>query len=194
MSMSKILIGVVGFVSLILAGCCNQQPVSEISRICPSQADKHHAMAAARHVLGDMFFVIEKADEETGYLSTKPLPAAQFFEPWRSDTIGFCNWAEANLGSVERIAEITIDSGDGGVCINCEVRTRKFSMATRQISSPSEVYRLFAENQSLSPSLKLRPKDRQTAQWVDMGTDVKLQARILERIQKEIAKQKENSL
>ena len=188
--MNKITVRLVAGIAaaVMLGGCCAKQCEKPINKICTQGVDRQTAMAAAQRTLEDMHFLIEKADANAGYISTRPLAAGQFFEVWRSDTVGCENFAEANLHSVTRIAEIDMSGPDGEVCIECKVATRRLSMSQREVSNATELPGVFTQSSGGLQTVKLNKEQQKAAVWMDMGPDANLQARILERIKKQIEK------
>jgi hypothetical protein len=174
--------------AVILGGGCAKQCEKPINKICTQGVDRQAAMAAAQRTLENMHFTIEKADANAGYISTRPLVAGQFFELWRSDTVGCENFAEANLHSVTRVAEIDVNGPDGEVCIKCKVATRRLSMPQREVNSATELPSVFSKSSAGLQTLKLDQGQQKATAWVDMGPDANLQTRILERIKKQIEK------
>jgi hypothetical protein len=180
---------VAGIAAAVMLGSgCAKQCEKPIDKICTQGIDRQAAIAAAQRTLEDMHFTIEKADPNAGYISTRPLVAGQFFEFWRSDTVGGENFAEANLHSVTRIAEVDVNGPDGEVCIMCKVATRRLSMPQREINSATELPNVFGKSNSGLQTIKLDQEQQKAAVWVDMGPDAELQARILERIKRQIEK------
>lgn len=176
------------FAAAMAGGCCVKQCEKPANKICVQGADSQTAIDAAKKTLEAMHFTIEKADANAGYIRTRPLAAGQFFEVWRSDTVGCENFAEANLHSVTRIAEINVTSQDGDVCMECSVTSRRLSMPQREISSATELPGVFARSRGGLQTLKLNPQQKNGVAWTDMGPDAELQAKILERIGKQIEK------
>jgi hypothetical protein len=174
--------------AVMLGGGCAKQCEKPTTKICTQGVDRQTAMAAAQRTLENMHFTIEKADANAGYISTRPLAAGQFFEVWRSDTVGCENFAEANLHSVSRIAEIDVSGPDGEVCIACKVATRRLSMPQREVNSATELPGVFSKSSAGLQTLTLDKEQQKAAVWMDMGPDTNLQARILERIGKQIEK------
>jgi hypothetical protein len=182
----RLIAGIVA--AVMLGGCCAKQCEKPIDKICTQGIDRQAAMAAAQRTLEDVHFVIEKADPNAGYIRTRPLAAGQFFELWRSDTVGSENFAEANLHSVTRVAEIDVNGPDGEVCIACKVATRRLSMPQREVSNATELPGVFGKSSGGLQTIKLDNEQQKVAVWMDMGPDVNLQARILARIKKQIEK------
>lgn len=104
----------------LLSGCAQQKSSpSEMAALdLSNDANKTEVMKITKDVLAQMQFEIEKFDPEAGYIKTRPLEGAQFFEFWRSDNAGAYNWLLSNLHSVRRTVEIILrrsqDAGYGG--------------------------------------------------------------------------------
>jgi hypothetical protein len=160
-----------------------------VTQICVPDANQTAVMEAAQNTLGEMLFVIDKADARHGYIRTQPLSGAQSFEFWRSDNTGSFNWAEANLHSVRRTAELNLSQEDDKLYIGCEVRVQRLSLPEREVSSTARAYMMFSKSTSRMQSLELGPGQRKQAAWIDLGEDDKLAGRILERIEKKLAAQ-----
>jgi hypothetical protein len=178
------------FVALFfLAGCAETQRRQTVTQICVPDANQTAVMEAAQNTLGEMLFVIDKADARHGYIRTQPLSGAQSFEFWRSDNTGSFNWAEANLHSVRRTAELNVSQEDDKLYIGCEVRVQRLSLPEQEITSTARAYMMFSKSTSRMQSLELGPGQRKQAGWIDLGQDDKLAGRILERIEKKLAAQ-----
>jgi len=173
----------------LLAGCAHTQRPQTVTQICAADANRAAAMEAAQNTLGEMLFVIEKADTERGYIRTQPLSGAQFFEFWRCDNVGTFNRTEANLHSIRRTAELNVSRQDDKLCIGCQVRVQRLSLPERHLSSTTRAYMMFSKSTSRMQRLELGPGQRKQAGWIDLGEDDKLAARILERIERKLAAQ-----
>jgi hypothetical protein len=174
--------------AVLFVGCGGKPCEQPANKICAQGVKAQAAMTAAQRTLEEMHFTIEKADTNAGYIRTRPLAAGQFFEVWRSDTVGGENFAEANLHSITRVVEINIVPRDDAVCIECSVATRRLSMPQREVSSATELPGVFAKSSGGMQSLKLDRAQKQDAVWMDMGPDAKLQAKIIERIGTQISR------
>jgi hypothetical protein len=181
--------------ALMLAGCMNQQrgePTlagKPIEQVCAADLQKQQAMQIAEDVLAEMYFTIDKADAERGYIETKPLPGAQFFEFWRSDNIGAFSSAEANLHSIRRVAQLTVGQQDEELCISCDVRVYRLNMpesAHGGISSSSHAYQMFSESVASIQKLKISPEQEEGSAWLDLGEDELLASEILRRIERRV--------
>ena len=158
----------------LLAGCAAPAEFKTVKQICVADVGKTQAMQITEDVLGRMQFRIDKVDTESGYIKTRPLPGAQFFEFWRKDNIGPENTIQANLHSIRRTVEVRMDSQQGRLCINCRA-------AVQRLSLPDEL----PVNAGSLQKLKLASED---PTWVDLGEDEKLTTVILKQIEKEITK------
>ncbi len=183
-------------------GCAKQQQFKAVEQICikrlateNTEKLKMQVMKIAEEVLGEIHFTIEKSDPKSGYIRTRPLTGAQFFEFWRSDNVGGFNWSEANLHSIRRIVELEISQQDGQLCINCDVHTQRLNLPERQVSGSSRAYAMFSASDPIKQRLKLHAEQKKGMTWVDLGRDMRLETEILRRIENQITKlQKEKRL
>jgi hypothetical protein len=170
---------------LVISGCCTAPKDAKVISIStPARSDA--AFKAAQTVLENMHFDIEKADPNAGVISTRPLSAGQFFELWRSDTVGCYNFLESNTSSIIRTAEITVTPAEQGTKMTCAVSTRRLDMPSQEANSSTDAFGLFTKNAGGLQSLTLNRTTRAGARWVDLGYDERLENRILERIQDRI--------
>ena len=184
MSKIKVLLFVVGAALCLLAGCAEQQQFKTVEQICVPDINKADVMQAAEDVLGQMHFTVDKADTESGYIRTRPLSGAQLFEFWRKDNVGAYNTAEANLHTIRRIVELNMGEQGGQLCIDCNVRTQRLSLAEREIDSSARAYGMFSRSRLSMQTLDL---DSQRKAWVDLGEDTKLSTVILEQLEEKLA-------
>ena len=199
---------------LLLTGCAEEQQYGAVEpiyvdpapKLAPAQnrettndrsltkgilvrGDKLQAMEIAEDVLAKMHFTVEKVDAEGGFIRTRPLAGAQFFEFWRSDTVGADNWLESNLHSIRRVVELTMSEQEEGapqsgnlLCINCDVQKYRLSMPEHQVSSSARAYKMFSESNPALQNLRLNPEQKAGMAWIDLGKDRQLAAEILKRI------------
>jgi len=193
--------------AFVLAGCAEQQQYGAVKPICVDPApklaparnretgndrsltkgilvrgDKLQAMEMAENILAKMHFTIEKADAERGFIRTRPLGGAQFFEFWRSDNVGADNWLESNLHSIRRVVELKMSEQEEGLCINCDVWIYRLSLPERHVSSSARAYEMFSESNPALQNLRFYPEQKAAMAWIDLGKDGRLAAEILERI------------
>ena len=172
--------------ALILASCAEQQQYSEAEPLLIENIDKPGIMKIAEDVLVKMHFTIDKANEENGFIKTKPLTGAQFFEFWRSDNVGADNWLLSNLHSIRRLVELNIYEQDKNLLINCDVQIYRLSLPERNIRSSAHAYDLFSASGPALQNIQITPEQKADMAWIDLGKDKELAAEILRRIEKQI--------
>jgi hypothetical protein len=168
--------------ALMLTGCAQPQYQQTIGQICLPDTQKPQAMQTTEDVLARMHFTIDKSDTDEGIIRTKPLPAAQSFEFWRSDNIGSFNSTEANLQSIRRTAELGISQQAGQLCISCDVKVQRLSLPERDITSSGRAYEMFTRSKQSIQALELHPEQEKDLAWIDLGSDKQLSTEILKRI------------
>jgi hypothetical protein len=169
-----------------LAGCAETQKYEVTEQICVANVEKLKAIEAAEDVLGQMHFTIDKTDAERGFIRTRPMPGAQFFEFWRSDNVGGYNSLQANLHSIRRTVELDISAAPQELCIGCEVKVQQLSLPEHEVSSSSRAYEIFSRSSEKMQMLKLRPEQKKQMAWVNLDKDTKLATKILKRIEKKL--------
>jgi len=177
--------------ALMLTGCAKQERYEAVEQLCVPDFEKLEAMQIAEDILAKMHFAIEKADAESGVIRTRPLPSAQFFEFWRSDSVGTINGAEANLHSVRRVVELNINQENEGLSVACDVQVQRLSLPVHGVTSSARAYRMFSESTSSMQRLQLSPEQKKDMTWIDLGKDTRLATEILQRIEKQIAELQE---
>jgi hypothetical protein len=173
-------------VLLTLVGCAPTQRCEPRTQIRLRDTSKAELMKAAQDVLGRMHFSIEKADSNVGYIRTKPLPGAQFFEFWRSDNVGEFNSLEANLHSIRRTVVLDVAEKDNRSVISCDVQVQRLSIPEQHVTSSSRAYAMFSESTAAMQRLRLHREQRSRMAWLDLGKDPELATAVLERIEKQI--------
>jgi len=175
--------------ALMLAGCAKEQQYGAVKPICVENINKLQAMEVAEDILVKMHFTIEKADTTGGFIRTRPLSGAQFFEFWRSDNVGAGNWLESNLHSIRRVVELNMSEQDEGppqsgnrLCINCDVQIYRLSLPERRVSSSARTYDMFSKSSPALQRIELNPEQKEKMAWIDLGKDTQLAAEILKRI------------
>lgn len=167
--------------TLMLTGCAQQQHQEVVEQICLPEKQKPKVMQAAEDILAQMHFTIDKSDAEKGIIRTKPLPAAQSFEFWRSDNVGSFNSTEANLHSIRRTAELSISRQAGQLCISCDVKVQRLSLPERDITGSGRAYEMFTRSKQSIQVLELHPEQEKDVAWIDLGSDKQLATEILKR-------------
>jgi hypothetical protein len=172
-----------------LAGCAQPQHKEVVEQICLPDTQKSQAMQTAEDVLDRMNFTVAKADIEQGVIRTKPLPAAQSFEFWRSDNVGSFNSTEANLHSIRRTTELNINRQGGQLCINCDVKVQRLSLLERDVTSSGRSYAMFTLSKQSIQVLELHPEQKKDMAWINLGSDKQLATAILKRIEKQLKRE-----
>jgi hypothetical protein len=160
----------------MFSGCAEQQK-TVIEQIPVAGIEKSRMMETVENVLARMYFVIDKKDVNAGYIKTRPLEGAQFFEFWRSDNVGAENWLYGNIDSIRRTVEITIDRQ-----IHCKVQVQRLSLPEQEVTSSARAYRMFSRSTPVMQTLQLNPAQYKQMAWIDLGRDVRLENEILKRI------------
>ena len=176
---------------LFLCGCGEMQRLEKPKPVCVSGLSKSQAMAIAEEVLGQMHFVVAKADVERGILQTRPLPGAQFFEFWRNDVGGDYQTTESNIHTTRRTVELTIFEQGQKICIiACDVKVERLSISELDIEerrSGEHGFDKFSDRQSSSKAnLELKRLGGSYKEWISLGGDSRLEGLILRRIEARI--------
>ncbi|MFA5293417.1 MAG: hypothetical protein WC496_10330 [Phycisphaerae bacterium] len=171
----------------LFCGCTEKQTIAPEPK-CLSGINTDSAMKAAERVLIGMNFVIDKADANLAVMTTKPLTGGQFFELWRRDNVGGYNNAVSNLHSIQRTVELDFNGKQAQVCIGCTVKVERLSIPEKEIDSTARAYSMFSRSSGTRQSLSLNAKQEKNMDWVDIGRDNRLEAVILNKIDKEISK------
>jgi len=209
---TKIALGaLLGAVLLSLPGCGGQTVSTAPTRIvCPEGATTADVLQTAEKVLTRMQFSIEKLDVDQGIVRTRPLRGGQFFEFWRSDNASPFGGAEANVQSVRRSVELRVVSALQGeeheagvsatasnppsairnppssVCLECRVSVQRMNVPGSAPGGVSQAYELRSHS---APTLQRREvllQRRQGKEWIDLGPDPALAAKILGRIERRL--------
>ena len=187
MSVKKVFFGVV-VGALLFVGCSVQQRAGgAVKPICLAGLERSAAIEAVEEVLGRLHFTVAKADYESGVIVTRPLPGAEFFEFWRSDSAGRFNKAEASLHTIRRTVEVSMEERGGQLCIGSDVKVERLNLPSEEITSFSQMPYAFAAGSGSRQNLELSDEQMAEASWVDLGSDNELAEVIIRRIEKELA-------
>ncbi len=166
---------------ICLSGCGRQQTTT--NAIAATETNEvSRKMQAAEDILIKMHFDIAKADYEKGYIRTRPLAGAQFFEFWRSDNVGMENQLLSNMHSIRRIVELTISDSNGNLNIDCKVHVQRLSIPQREKGSSSQTFQTFTRSSLDFQRLELYPEQEKEMEWLELDRDSKLEEEILKRI------------
>ena len=172
----RVIISLLTFVLCAFSGCAGQQKAA-IEQISVEGIEKSRTMELIEDVLARMHFAFDKIDVNAGYIKTRPLEGAQFFEFWRSDNVGTENWLYGNLHSIRRTVEISIDRQ-----IQCKVQIQRLSLPELPVTSSARAYRMFSRSTPVMQTLQLNPAQYKQMAWIDLGQDKELENEILKRI------------
>ncbi|MEJ2705222.1 MAG: hypothetical protein P8Z79_22505 [Sedimentisphaerales bacterium] len=181
---SRICAYVISACALIHAGCSRPYRAEPTGQIQLSHTDKAESMKLAEDVLSELHFPIDKADVESGLLTTRPLPGAQFFEFWRGDNVGAGNGLQANLHTIRRTVEVDVTQRADKVCVSCSVKVQQLSLPEREITNSAGVYDMFSSSTPVLQKIAMNPEQRKAATWIDLADDKALAAEILKRIER----------
>ena len=169
-----------------LQGCKCGQPSNEPQQSC-SLAERHAAMEAARTALANMGFQLEKYDLDAGFIRTKPLSGAQFFEFWRRDNAGCFDTAEASLHSTMRTVEMNFRQANGQLCVDCQASLSRLSLPERSVTGTAGAYAMFTKSSSQLMTTRFSPQQQQQMAWIDMGLDANLARKVLSAMDRQLA-------
>jgi len=172
--------------ALVFGGCAARQQEAATEPVCVPAGSVEKIMAGAERVLTEMYFTIDKADAEAGIIRTRPLPAAQFFEFWRSDSVGEFNESEANLHTIRRSIEMQIEEQKDKLCISCVAKTQRLSLPAKRLTSSTQVYEMFTRSGPATQRFRLHPEQQKDMAWMDLGRDAALETEILSRLNKKL--------
>lgn len=173
--------------ALSFAGCSQQQQKAINGPGSVPDINVAEAMEISEDVLAKMHFEIEKADVQSGYLKTRPLPGAQFFEFWRSDNVGSENALFANLHTIRRTVELNVIHREGQLDIDCDVSVQRLSLPERETGSNARAYGMYTRSGPTLQKLRFDPAQIEGISWIDLDEDKKLAAEIVKRITERIA-------
>lgn len=174
--------------SVVICGCGKRVQIEESEPLCLAPIDREQFMEIAEDSLVRMFFVIEKYDIDAGFIKTKPLSGAQFFEFWRKDNTSFKKGAQSNIHSIQRIVQMTVDEGQQGFCMKCDVKVQRLSIPEEEFLLISQIKETFSERSSSVQSLRTPEKKQSQMTWIDLGNDPVLETKILNTIERKFIK------
>jgi hypothetical protein len=170
------------------AGGCARVKMIQAQPVCIEVVSQDKLMQACEKMLVSMQFQIEKYDEESGVIRTRPLRGKQFFEFWRSDNAGGFNAAESNLQSLQRTAELTFEMQSPRVCVTCVMDTRRLSVPEEPIQSYYHAAGLYTGSGLSRQRLNIKEREQGEIRWIDLGRDEALEQKMLTKIQHMVKK------
>jgi hypothetical protein len=170
----------------MLVGCA-QPPHEEAMRpIDVPDINQAETMVLAEDVLAQLHFSIDKIDVKSGFIKTRPLSGAQFFELWRGDNVGGDNQLLANLHSIRRTVELDITERGEKIRIGCHVKVQRLSLPEREVTSSARAYDMFSKSSPTLQKFSLNPEQEKSMAWIDLDDDIPLATEILKRIRERI--------
>jgi len=167
---------------LICISGCGRQQTTGGNTVATETTEISRTMQAAEDVLIKIHFDIAKADYEKGYIRTRPLAGAQFFEFWRSDNVGMDNQLLSNMHSIRRIVELNVSDSNGTLNTDCKVHIQRLSIPQREMWSSSQAFQTFTRSSLSFQRLELHPNQEKEMEWLELDRDTKLEAEILKRL------------
>lgn len=124
----------------LLAGCATYTvPMVSVGPMTDAERNFEAVWRAARTVLREHYFQIDRQDRRAGILATAPLLARQPLEFWRRDASTKYDLLEGALHNIYRVARVSIRPAAGAESFRPEVRVRLYRSNRR--SPYGEVHR-----------------------------------------------------
>ena len=145
-----------------------------------------HVFDASVDVLRDYHFVVARQDRRFGIITTEPMTAASYFEPWHEDSTTHHQRAENTLNHQRRLVTVKITPNPDPTSdqryvlfVDCQLERRRHppimlntaAFGTRQFRQRGTGSRFIRTEQGAEGST-----------WVPVGNDPDLAARIAEQI------------
>jgi len=165
-----------------LAGC--QRPYTVHDNPMPIDAEEYDRIFdAAVFVLRDKGFAIDRRDHRFGKISTLPLGAPTFAEPWHTTNTTVDQMAQSTINDEQRIASVFLEKQDPDEAetrryqLRVEVVIERRQQPTRRLTGSTAPRRISNQLASVPHELKQRgiPKNY----WSPVGRDPYLEQRLL---------------
>jgi hypothetical protein len=186
MRIRKIAAGVLVSIALGSAGCASIYTMGKVTPnplIAPN-AEFETIWKQAVIVL-DEYFEIADEDRQAGTITTDPVVAATLLEPWRSDSVGLDQRAEATLQSIRRFAKVAIrPAPTGGWAIEVAVYKELEDLVKPDRQAGGRA--VFTNEFPVNRAREIVGPVPLPAQWIPRGRDPKLEQVILARIRRRL--------
>lgn len=191
----KILILLTAILTLsAVSGCHKPHPLEASQPLyLDKNADRASVLTAAEEVMRDMQFVVEKSDAQNGYLKTRPLSGGEFFEFWRKDNADAKSLAYSSMHSTQRTVEIKLISDNDRTVVDCNVQIQRLAVPANNISDFSDLPRAFSKSSSSRQNLNLKKPLVAQMSWENIGSDEKLSAYIVSRINSKLQQSRQRN-
>jgi hypothetical protein len=122
-------------------------------------------------------FRIDRRDYREGLITTYPLISKQFFEPWRTDTLGAANVAESSLNTIRRTVrfEIAHDSKRDVYTAVPRVQIERYSNAGRRLTSAAMYRSTFRRTEARGTRESDAGVTMPSRYWYSIGHDERLE-------------------
>lgn len=157
-------------------------------------ADFNALFAACEDTARSYFFRLDRIDFRSGLLTTLPMISAQWFEPWRADTVTLYDRTESSIASIRRTARFEIARNPEGVYeATPKVLVERLSLAEQRITSVVLYRTIFTR--PIDARLRQsgsREADAgvmlQRSYWYPVRRDSELEAKLAAEVQKRVAR------
>lgn len=131
-------------------------------------------------VLRKCDFRIDRQDRSQGVITTQPVTSMQWFEFWRQDVAHPYDYLQASLDTIERKVTVKFRNGNNWT-IDVQVDVYRMNSPDVQITTASSAVHALS---GLLPTTEgqVYPHAREGEQWVPMGRDGNMEARLMQRI------------
>jgi hypothetical protein len=130
-------------------------------------------------------FAPERVDRDAGLIVTRPSTGQQWFEFWRSDSIGGYQLLESSIHTVRRIVTVHVDpvaqvGATDEYEVSVQVDKQRYSAPERQVTTASGALAIYSEH--LPTTEGLAASRTEGEHWVPLGRDVELELYLLDKI------------
>jgi hypothetical protein len=133
-------------------------------------------------------FVIDRADYRSGLMTTQPLVSAQFFEPWRRDTVTFDDTLLSSLATIRRTLRFEFTrEPDGTYQMIPKVLVERQAITERRITSTALYSTIYdpgtgAGTRETDVGVHLDPR-----YWYAIGRDDALERKLADDVRKQVS-------
>lgn len=172
--LSAILLGL-----LLPTGCGRPEQPDQPTESAISADDLDGLWDSSLAVLRKFDFQPDRQDRGAGVITTFPTTSMQWHEPWRQDVADGYGLAMASLHTIQRKVTIRFIKENGWI-LDVQVEMFLLSAPDYQVTTASSAIRSF--NGDLPTVTGEMAPGADSRQWVPLGRDANMEARILDRI------------
>lgn len=177
----------IGVLLLTIVGCASfSRPAGPISNPATIDNASYDLVWTIAVDVIEKYFDVAYENRYDGRIETRPVTGATLFEPWRHDTVDCQERLESTLQTIRRRGFFLIQPGPtGGFAITVEVYKELEDVAF----PPGTFMTSGALIQSIEPTQEavVTSPIRPPTGWISLGRDLKLEARIIDEIQRKVA-------